>query len=233
MHGSRMDSDVPPTPRFFVLQEGDLQSRYDADVETVEPVHLADAPHCPRCGGVTGLLRWLPPHRVNLELHGEELGDLIKHSAYELLISERFAHSFQAEGLTGLEGFHPVEVLRVRHKRKIVRKSQTPPRSRVVSTCAGRAAVDPVLNRMRISEPPTCSECRLTSVEAVHGITLDPGTWVGEDLFRPRGLPGDILVSERFKHFVERHELTNIRLTPAEQYVWDPSQLGPGPLNLS
>ena len=175
-------------------------------------------------------MRWLPPHQVELQLHGEEFGDLIKYSAYELLISERFVQSFQAEGLTGLEGFHPVEVRRMHRLRKGNRKPLTAPRYRVAATCFGPAAVDVVLNRMRISEPPTCAECRLTSVEAIHGILLEPGTWKGEDIFRPRGLPGDILVSDRFKRFIERHALTNIRLTPAEQYVWDPSQLGPAPL---
>jgi hypothetical protein len=218
---------------FFVLQEGGLKSRHDAEVDTVEPVNLADAPRCPRCGGFIGLMKWLPPYRVNLELHGEEFGDLIKHSAYALLISERFARFFRAEGLTGLEGFHPVEVLRVRPMRKGTRKSPPVPRYCVASTCFGRAAVDPVLNRMRISEPPPCSECRLTDVEAIHGIVLEPGTWQGEDIFRPRGLPGDLVVSDRFKHFIERHELTNIRLTSAEQYVWDPSHRGAAPLPTS
>jgi hypothetical protein len=222
-----MGSDASTSSRFFVLTKGALWSRYDADVDTVEPINRADAPRCPRCEKFIGLLKWLPPYRVKLELHGEELGDFIKKSPYDLLISERFAEAFRAEGLTGLEGFHPVEVLRVRRMKKGSRKPLTVPRYSVVSTCFGPAAVDPVLNRMRISEPPTCPECRMTRVDAIHGFVLEPGTWGGEDIFRPRGLVGDLVVSERFKHFVERHELTNMVLTPTEQYVWDPSHLGP------
>jgi hypothetical protein len=37
------------------------------------------------------------------------------------------------------------------------------------------------------------------------------------DIFRPRGMQGDIVVSERFK-------------SSTEQFVWDPSHLGPAPL---
>ncbi|WP_245919593.1 hypothetical protein [Melittangium boletus] len=147
-----------------------------------------------------------------------------------MLISERLAEAFRAEGLTGLEGFHPVEVLRVRCMRKRPRQPISVPRYSVVSTCYGRAAVDTMLTRVRTTRPITCLECRSTTINAIHGIVLEPGTWQGEDIFRPRGLPGTLVVSERFKDFVERHGFTNMRLTPAEQYVKDPSNLGPAPL---
>nr|AYM53524.1 hypothetical protein [Cystobacter fuscus] len=70
----------------------------------------------------------------------------------------------------------------------------------------------------------------MSGIDTIHGFTLEPGTWRGEDIFRPRGLVGDLVVSERFKDFVERHGLTNMRLTPTEQFVRDPSHLGPAPL---
>ncbi|HEX5746319.1 MAG TPA: double-CXXCG motif protein [Archangium sp.] len=213
-----------------MLTEGALWSRYDADVDKAEPVNLGDAPRCPKCGTFIGLLKWLPPYRVELELHGEELGDFIKCSAYDLLISERFAEAFRAEGLTGLEGFHPVEVLRVRRKGKRALKPITVPRYYVVSSRFGRAAVDLVLNRVRTLRTPTCPECRSGGINAINGFVLEPGTWSGEDIFRPRGMPGENVVSERFKSFVERHGLTNMVLTPTEQFVWDPGKRGPAPL---
>jgi hypothetical protein len=228
-----MASDVSASPRFFVLEEGALGSRYDADLEKAEPVNRADAPRCPRCGDIIGLLTWLPPYRVKLELHGEELGDFIDGVGYELLVSERFVEAFRAEGLTGLEGFHPVEVLRARRMRKKSRTPLTVPHYSVVWPCFGRAAVDLVLNRVRFSTPPTCAECRATGIDATHGFVLEPGTWAGEDIFRPRGMQGKVIVSERFKDFVERHELTNIRLTPTEEFVRDPSNLGPAPLPIA
>ncbi|KFA93158.1 double-CXXCG motif protein [Archangium violaceum] len=225
-----MVSESSESPRFFVLTEGALRSRYDADVDTVEPVNLGEAPRCPQCGTFIGLLKWLPPYRVELELHGEELGDFIKNSAYDLLISERFAEAFRAEGLTGLEGFHPVEVVRVRRRGKRALKPIKVPRYHVVSSRFGRAAVDLVLNRVRTHRTPTCPECRSGGISAINGFVLEPETWSGEDIFRPRGMPGEIVVSERFKSFVERHGLTNMVLTPTEQFVWDPGKRGPAPL---
>ena len=225
-----MASEVSASPRVFVLSKGEIGSRYDAEVEMVEPENLGEAPRCPRCGDFIGMLPWLSPYRVELELHGQEFGDFIKVPGYELLISEQFAEAFRAEGLTGLEGFHPVEVLRVRRRGKRALKPISVPRYYAVSPCYGRGAVDLVLNRVRTSEPPTCPECRSAGIDAIHGFVLEPGTWGGEDIFRPRGIQGRIVVSERFKEFVERHGLTNMVLTPTEQYVWDPGNLGPAPL---
>lgn len=71
------------------------------------------------------------------------------------------------------------------------------PRYFAVTACFGRAAVDEARSRIRRTEPITCNECRSTGVDAIHGFTLEPGTWAGEDIFRPRGLQGDLVVSER------------------------------------
>jgi hypothetical protein len=175
------------------------------------------------------MLKWLSPYRVELKLYGQEFGDFIKISA-DLLISERFAEAFRAEGLTGLEGFHPVEVVRVRSRKKKAGKSLSVPRYLVVSAPYGPAAVDLVLNRVWTVNPVTCMECRAAGIHAINGFVVEPGTWGGEDIFRPRGLPGTLVVSERFKSFVERHGWTNMVLTPTEQFIWDPGKRGPAPL---
>ncbi|HYO67288.1 MAG TPA: hypothetical protein VEU33_14525 [Archangium sp.] len=174
--------------------------------------------------------QWLPPYRIELVLHGEELGDFIKASGDDLLVSERFAQAFKEEGLTGLEGFHPVEVVRVRRKHRGSKPSHVP-QYLAVTAGFGRAAVDVARSRIRYAKPPACEECRSQGADSIHGFTLEPGTWGGEDIFRPRGLQGDVVVSERFARFVERHGFTNIRLTPTEQLVWDPLERGPPGLN--
>jgi hypothetical protein len=172
--------------------------------------------------------RWLPPYRVELVLHGEELGDFIKATGDDLLVSERFAQAFREEGLTGLEGFHPVEVVRVRRKRRGPKPALVP-HYLAVTACFGRAAVDVARSRIRYSKPPTCEECRSEGVDTIHGFTLEAGTWQGEDIFRPRGMQGRLVVSERFARFVERHGFTNMRLIPTEELVSDPLERGPPP----
>lgn len=41
--------------RFFVLQKGPLWSRYDMDVDTVEPRNSAPGVCCPVCNGPIGI----------------------------------------------------------------------------------------------------------------------------------------------------------------------------------
>jgi hypothetical protein len=225
-----MVSESSTSPRFFVLEKGALWSRYDVDVENLKPVNLGQGADCPQCGGPIGMLPRLPPHRVQLVLHGEELGDFIESTGHDLFVSERFAQAVREEGFTGLKGFHPVEVVRVRRKRRGPKPSHIP-QYLAVTACYGRAAVDLAHSRIRYADdPPTCEECRNATKNAIHGFALEPGTWQGEDIFRPRGLTGRLVVSERFARFVERHGFTNMTLTPTEDLVWDPLELGPAPL---
>lgn len=220
-----MASDLAPDPRFFVIKP-DALGPCDTQSLAADSTHLGKAPRCPQCGDPIGMRTWLPPRQVELELHGERAGDFVKGPGYDVLISERMATAFQAEGLTGLSGFHPVEVVRLRGKNKRPGASALP-RYVAVTPCFGRGALDEARSRIRRSELVTCPECRSAGVDSIHGFALEPGTWQGEDVFRPRGLQGDIVVSERFAAFVQRHGLTNMKLIPTEDYVWDPLRMGP------
>lgn len=220
-----MASDKQASLRFFVLTD-DMHGRHDTKSLTAEPDNSGDAPRCPQCGRFIGMRTWLPPYRVELQLYGEEFGDFVECTGYDFLISERFAEAFKAERLTGLLGFHPVELARVLRKRK-KSKAALAPRYLAVTACFGRGAVDETRSLIRRNKPVTCDECRSTGVDSIHGFALEPGTWQGEDIFRPRGEQGSIFVSERFAEFVRRHGLTNMKLTPIEDYVWDPLDRGP------
>ncbi|MDY7230180.1 double-CXXCG motif protein [Hyalangium rubrum] len=224
-----MVSDLPPDPRFFVL-EAEVWGPHGTHFDTAAPDNRGDAPHCPRCGEPIGMLTWLPPYRAELELHGGAFGDFLEGPGYEVLLSERLAEAFRKEGLTGFLGFEPVEVLRVRGKRK---KSQAlaVPRYVVVTPCLGRGAVDEARSRLRHAKPVTCPECRSGGLDSIHGFALEAGSWKGEDVFRARGFRGCIVVSERFTEFVKRHGFTNMKLTPTEEYVWDPLRKGPSALS--
>ncbi len=137
------------------------------------------------------------------------------------------ADAFKAEGLTGLLGFHPAEVIRLRMKRKRAKPGAVPSYLVVDVSFFGKSAVDVARSRLRYGTPVTCPECRSEGLNSIHGFVLEPGTWQGDDVFRARGLPGTLIVSERFAEFVTKHELTNMRLIPTEEYVWDPLRRGP------
>ncbi|WP_232536901.1 hypothetical protein [Cystobacter fuscus] len=169
---------------------------------------------------------WLPPLRGELKLNGEGFGDYVRGPGSGALVSEQFAKAFRAEGLTGLPDFQPVEVVRVRGRRRSPLASSPPPYFHVTPVFGG-AAVDESKSRIRRASPLSCDWCRETNVETIHGFALEEGSWRGEDVFFARGLPGNAVVSARFVHFVERHALKNMLLIPTEEYIWDPLELGP------
>jgi hypothetical protein len=182
--------------------------------------NVGDAPRCPRCGDVVGMRIWLPPHRGELTLHGQDFGDFVRGPGNSILLSERFADAFRAEGLTGLGDLHPVEVVRVRRKGKGP-KPTTVPRYVSATPVLGSAAIDEARSHIRRSEPISCDYCRCTGIDANHGFTLEAGSWQGEDIFRPRGLTGRHVVSERFARLVAQYGFTNVRLIPTEEVAYD------------
>lgn len=221
-----MASEERQRPRFFVLEQ-DLFGLHDTKFDTVGTVTFGDAPRCPRCGDPLGMRTWQPPYRVNLELYGQALADFVDGpGGNSFLVSERMADAFRAEGLTGLLGFHPAEVVRVQRKRKGP-KPKAVPAYFVVTPCRSLSAVDVAHSRIRYDRPVTCPECRSSGLDSIHGFVLEPGSWQGEDVFFARGLGGRIIVSQRFAEFAQRHELTNMKLTSSTECISDPLRLGP------
>lgn len=212
------------SPRFFVLREA-VDSSHDTDFDTVGKDNLGAAPQCPRCGAFIGMRTWLPPLRGELTLYGQGFGDYVKGPGSGYLVSERFAEAFRADGLTGLPDFQPVELVRVRRRKRGLNTSAPPPYF-YVSPIFGGAAVDDARSRIRRASPVACDWCRETNVDTIHGFALEAGSWRGEDIFFARGMPGSALVSERFVQFVKRHDLKNISPVPTEDYIWDPLMQG-------
>lgn len=214
-----MVSDPPSKPtRFFVLKK--LNEGYHDTEFSRTSSNFGPAPRCPQCGHIIGALTWLPPYQGELELYGKNFGDLMDGPG-GWLVTERFAEDFKADGLTGLSGFHPVEVTRVRRKRRGP-KPGPPPSYLFVTPAYGHTALDLQRSRLRREKPVDCSLCRRAGVDAIDGLAVEEGTWSGEDVFRPRGLWGVILVSERFMRFAERHALSHMAFVPIDKYVWDP-----------
>ncbi len=205
-------------PRFFVLQK--LRGGYhDTEFNRLSS-NIGPALSCPQCGGTIGMLSWQAPYQGELEIYGKDFGDLLDGPS-GLLVTERFAEDFKAEGLTGLNGFHPVEVKRVRRKRRGP-KPGPPPQYLFVTPAYGQAALDMERSRILSKKPMACTWCRYVGPDAIDGLYVEEGTWTGEDVFRPRGMWGVILVSERFMRFAERHAMSHMTLIPIEKYVWDP-----------
>ena len=190
------------------------------DFSTAEPVRLGEAPKCPVCGKFIGMLPWLPPHRAELELWSGEFGDIAFGPGNELLVSERFAGVYRDWGLTGLTGFHDVEITRVL-RRSGPRLRKPPPSYYCVGVCRSRAAVDVQASGLGLKAPWTCEECRSGFIVRSERVVVEEGTWSGEDVFFARGLPGTILTSEHFREFFEANEINNGVLVQAHKYAFD------------
>jgi hypothetical protein len=203
--------------QFYVLDEFP-RGPADTCMSKVKGYSQGDAARCPKCREYVSLLSWLPPFRVVLKLVGNEFGDLVFGVGDDFLVSQHFRDLYQRHGLSGLSGFEPVEVIKVKSRRK--KRPNPPPYFRAV-VIRSRTAIDLAASGFEWLEPPTCMECRLGTIARWKRVVIGEGTWTGDDIFFPRGLSGRIFVSERFKQVCENNHVTNAIFLPAESLAHD------------
>jgi hypothetical protein len=175
---------------------------------------------CPVCGGGLGMLPWLPPHRIALS--SARYPDFLWGAGFDLMVSARFRDLYVDAGLTGITQIDPpAEIVRVGRK-PIAQADQRLPDYHNVRYVRGGADLDDERSDAR-RLLVRCERCR-PSITAVQRVVLKAGSWNGFDVFEAFGLPGHILVSERFKALVDEHGLTNAALTAAEEYRLDPEE---------
>jgi hypothetical protein len=212
-------------PQFYVL-ERELFGPFDTDSMQADGTETGGFPSCPACGAELGMLEWLPPFRVELEVRGRAPGDYTLTPGGKAVVSERFVKAFQSEKLSGVLSFEPVRIVKAVRRRAGPRLGPIPPYF-LMQVCFGRGALDDARSLLRRERPVDCTECRRTNLDGIYGFKIEPGTWQGEDIFRPRGFQSDFVVSERFTQLVKDHGLTNVKLIPTEQFWWDPHRKGP------
>jgi hypothetical protein len=204
---------------FYVLARkaaAEYGTHWDAGFVAADPVEYGEAPRCPVCGRFTGMRRWLPPLRVELELHGREFGDVVTGFG-SLLVSPRFEEIYRSSASTGLVGFEPLDIVRVRSRHRAVPE---PPAYRRVEVAPSETAIDVGRTSVDRDGPIRCAHCLGGSIiNGIRGVVIDTGTWGGEDWFEPRGLPGTIVVSARFHGVWREHGITNLKLVRAQDFV--------------
>lgn len=204
---------------FYVLQDS-----HDIEKTTTafHPVarKSAPGPKCQTCGEFVGSLRWLPPHRVELELMGLAFADISFGGPSDFLVSERFKKLYEESHLRGLEGFESVEITKVKIRR--VKTYISPPKYFHVTVPRDTARIDDWASGLiREGGPSTCLDCGSTGAIKYDHIVLMEDTWSGNDAFYARGLPGTVLVSNRFAEFYRSNQITGGRLVRAAEYGYD------------
>lgn len=212
---------------FFVLlrnaeeTSGDAQPEFEHETRfiPVEGTASGAAPRCELCGRHVGALPLLPPFRMELETWGIGFGDIAFGPGDDLLVTRHFANLFQELGLSGLQGFEPVLITRVR--KHSLNKDRLPDYVHV-TVAKSNAAIDASKSELEIVGPAPCTACRLSNgIKRAKRLIIESGTWSGEDIFRARGLPGKIFASQRFAVFCTEYKIKNAVLVPCEEFSFD------------
>jgi hypothetical protein len=168
---------------FYVLArkaQSEYGSEYDTEFLAAEDAQYGEAPRCPVCGNFTGMRQCLPPFRVELELHGKEFGDVVMGpGGSDLLVSPCFEDIYRSHGLTGLEGFEPVEIVQVRSRGRL---APEPPAYRRADVAPSETAIDVERTGVVRDGPIECAYCLTSLINGLRGVAIDETTWTGEDV---------------------------------------------------
>jgi hypothetical protein len=161
----------------------------------------------------------VPPIRLELQTWGEEWGDIAFGTGDQLLVSAELKQLVIRSGMTGFERFDAVEMVKIKKPRHL---NSLPPVYELASIQRSRAAVDDEASKIIRQNSATCSECRIDGLlKRADRIVIEPGTWSGEDILFARGLPGIVLVSERFKSLCDENNPANCTLVEADAFSFD------------
>lgn len=206
--------------KFFVLQNPNVEAG-DAITDFVAVVGspVGEAPRCLVCGKFIGMLPLAPPIHVDVEAWGLRWGDVAFGPGDQILISARLKKLFSDGGLVGFSQLARASIAKMRRRST---GAGDPPEYWLASIQHSRTAIDEAASDLVRDEVPECDDCRLGGViKRIGKVIIRAGTWSGEDVFYARGLPGTILVSERFKRLCDEGGLANCLLVAAEEFSFD------------
>lgn len=193
---------------------------YYTDALPLPPHNTGKGPLCPQCHELAGLLPWLPPYHAEVIAHDHKFADVAFVPGLNLLLSDRFRRAWFDAQLVGIDVFNPIERIRVRPARL---KKKAPIYFHVAPRLFD-VQVDLEHSLIEYTRPITCAKCKSGDVDTARGFSLDDATWRGEDIFLVWGMYGPIIVSDRVRELRDKHSLTNVNLTPTEEYLWDPEK---------
>lgn len=215
------------TPDDFYVFEPPLDS--DAIVTEgswLEGRTQIDCPYCPKCGAIFGMLRTRPPLLMELRNEGRGFADIVWMPGYSILFSQRVFDAIEEAGYTRtLDVIGHAVVLKVKNRKRSF--SGEPP---LYFSCEANSgpAIDLIASGMVRTEPIKCRYCLKGGVICtMKRLVVDMATWGGEDIFRPRGLLGTVVVTRRFAVLLRELKATGFTLLPALHFSIDYSRAFP------
>lgn len=207
---------------FYVLEpwRSNLFNTKYTFAEIVDPQNVGDPKVtgvCPKCGTGLGRRPWIPPHYAKLSK--AVYPDLLWGAGFDLLVSDSFVSAYQKAHLSGIFQIDPpVEILKV-GRQSIGTVQPPPPQYHNILYVHDGVDLDDVLSHVkRLSG--LCEYCR-QGISALRRVVLRENTWDGSDIFGALGLPGTMIVTERFKALVENNRFESGQFVAAESYRFD------------
>jgi hypothetical protein len=164
---------------------------------------LEKLPNCPICRKQVFL------HSVkeidNISFTGLRIGDAAWEYGMGFVVSERFIRHWQKDQLIGLEFSSEPVTTEIRSKTVFLNGCKkfylTFPAPRIARLDKSAGAI--------YSDQPKCSVCMSSEVQSLEKLVFEANTVDGVDCCMPSCLPGWVLVSDRFRLFIEKHRLIN------------------------
>lgn len=198
--------------RFYVLS-GDFcddGSQFFLEVDPSTPT--GEAARCDVCGNYYGLVPFKPPIRGTLVAE-RSIFDFAR-AGDDVFLSERCVKCFLESGVRGLGNPTPVELLSIEGPLGLDRQKQF----FLADVVPWGGELDRVRSGLRTAEKAPCPACGYAGIiDGYDGIHLIESSWRGDDIFRIKGLPGAILVSERLEVLCREQGLSVCSLVPAEK----------------
>lgn len=194
------------------------------DFEPIDGSPMGHAPQCRLCGGFVGLMPLVPPIRINLVSWGESWSDIAFGPGDQILISARLKGAFAQAGLSGVERYDPAAIEKVTRKHRSF--DQCPPKYFLATISRSRAMIDDLASGLEREDDSACPECGLDGIiKRLRRVELKSEYRVEEDIFFARGLPGRILVSQRFMTMCEKLGLAKCFFIETDNFSFDYYQL--------
>lgn len=203
---------------FFVLENPKVGCGGSAtDFTPVDGSAIGAAPRCNICSRFVGMMPLVPQVQIDLDSWGTTWGDIAFGPGDQILVSGELKIAFGKAGLNGFERFDPVTIDKI--ARRNPSNNSNPPDYWLATISRSQAMLDENASGMDREGGPACSDCGLSGIiKGLRRVALRPNTWSHEDVFFARGLPGRILVSERFKTLSETKALANCSLVDADKF---------------
>lgn len=193
---------------FYIINNIRFDDNHFAYGEEKGEIKTGDAIYCKECGTPLTMLEWLPPYEIKVSK--KVLGDFIFGTFTHFIVSAKFKELYEQHKMSGIKSFSPVKIY---YKGKLLDNEYYYPK-----IVLSNAKVDLVKSRLKFEGYEECDTCQKAGrvIKDMKGLCFENDDSIKEDIFFTIMLPGDVLVSERFKSLLIG--LTNLFLTEASEF---------------